>query len=235
MNTKKKPCKGIGRAKAHPGCGEPSDKRRYGLCHYCFIDWVKNTDEGEEWVKSRLLPKAKAKVKASIAKQERKTKESFINYSAKLQSKIQELARLIDIGLPCLARGTHPNQMHGGHVFSKGHHKTIAFNLHNIHRQSAQSNHFGNEDGLFRDGLIKEYGLDYFEFISSLRQTPSIKLTNEEYKNKYRLASKLVRDLRARGYVSKSAEERIEMRNAANRLLNIYCDKYSIYNDKNQG
>jgi hypothetical protein len=227
-----KKCKGIGRAKAHPGCGEPSEKRRYGLCHYCFIDWVKNTDEGEEWVKSRLLPKAKAKAKASIAKQERKAKKSFINYSGKLQSKIQELARLIDIGLPCLARGIHPNQMHGGHVFSKGHNKTIAFNLHNIHRQSAQSNHFGNDDGIFRDGLVKEYGLSYFEFISELRQCPPIKLTNDEYKKKYQLASKLARDLRANGYVSKSPEERIEMRNAINKLLNIYSEKYSVYDGK---
>ena len=34
------------------------------------------------------------------------------------------------------------NQMHAGHVYSRGSNPMLRFNLHNIHRQSAQSNHF---------------------------------------------------------------------------------------------
>ncbi len=96
-------------------------------------------------------------------------------------------------------------------------------NLHNIHRQSAQSNHFQNEDGLFREGLIKEYGMDYYDMLCSLKQIELPKYTNEDYKMFYKKACKIANDLRRSGKLF-SKDERIEMRTKINNMLNIYND-----------
>ena len=111
--------------------------------------------------------------------------------------------------------------MHAGHVYARGGNQTIRYNLHNIHRQSAQSNHYQNDDGLLREGLVKEYGNDYMQFISNLRQTPSIHYSNKEYReltNKARIILKNLQKLDR--FYSKS--ERIELRSRINIELGIY-------------
>ena len=135
---------------------------------------------------------------------------------------------MIDAGQPCLARGHHAKQMHAGHVYSRGAYPSMRYNLHNIHRQSAQSNHFQNEDGLLREGVVKEYGQRYMDFLSELRRTGALKYTNDEYRYIYVKASKIALDLRKNGNVFNKAE-RIIKRNEINLQLNIYDKEYSIY------
>jgi hypothetical protein len=172
--------------------------------------------------------KAHIEVEKEKRKEIRLKKDQIINYKAKLQSKVNEIARLIDIGLPCLAKQIHSPQMHGGHVYSVGSNATARFNLHNIHRQGAQSNHFQNDDGLMKEGLRREYGQEYFDFVSGLRNTPQIGFNNLEYKEKYKIASNIANELRRNGERF-NLNERIEKRNEINLKLGIYSFEKCLY------
>lgn len=223
-----KKCKGSGKA-INSGCGTKTDKRTYGLCNKCYIDWLLTTDNGKlKMERSRI--KAKKIVDRQERNQRKFEKEKISDYKSKLQDKVNEIVRLIDYGLPCLAKGIHAKQMHAGHVYSRGSNATMRYNLHNIHRQSAQSNHFQNEDGLLREGLQNEYGQNYFNFISELRRTPPLKLSNAEYNTLYRNACKIALKMRRDGKVYNNVEARIEERNQINIKLNIYRFEYCVFN-----
>jgi hypothetical protein len=150
-------------------------------------------------------------------------------FKERLQTKIQEISRLIDKGLPCLATKAIPKQMHGGHVFARGGNSYMAMNLHNIHRQSAQSNHFQNDDGLMKEGLKNEYGEDYLEFVSNLRRTPNPNLNNMEYASIYKKACKVANKLINLNQ-EYSLKKRIELRNEVNLELGIYDKEYCVFN-----
>ena len=198
MKTKEKPCKGTGKAKDFQGCGVQSLYRRYGLCNSCYRNWLLNTEEGKKKIQLSL-DRTRKKLAKEESRKLRERRLANVNYKVKLQDKINEIVRLIDIGLLCLARGTHAGQIHGGHIFSRGSSPQMKYNLHNIHRQSAQSNHYQNEDGLLRDGLKKEYGEDYYNFLSSMQGNPVVKYSNEEYREFYNRANKIARDLKKQG------------------------------------
>lgn len=230
-----KTCKGQNKAYGFSSCGNqvPAKSRTYGLCRKCFREWCKSTPEGLEYIQKNVIPRAKKEVKKKEKARKKAEKERFTDYKSKLQDKVNEIVRLIDIGLPCLARNYHPNQIHAGHIFSRGSEKYMRFNLHNIHRQSAQSNHFQNEDGLLREGLVNEYGQNYFDFISELRQTPPLKYSNLEYKDFYKKACKIANDLKREGRVF-TKDQRIYMRNQVNIELEIYDPQYCTYQLKTQ-
>jgi hypothetical protein len=184
----------------------------------CVSDYIDNHP-------NKIIETAKLAVKKNYLEQKRE----IIDYKKKLQEKVQQIARLIDHDLPCLARVIH-GQMHGGHIFSKGSSPNMRFNLHNIHRQSAQSNHWQNDDALLREGLKNEYGEDYFEFIVSLRKTPKSNLSNKDYQEAYKIACKIAVSLRNNASsFPYSKKERLELRNDINKSLGIYPDAYSIY------
>lgn len=167
----------------------------------------------------------KPKIKAASVKRE---KEKLTDWGKKLQYKVQEVVRLIDYGQPCLARQYVPKQTHAGHVISRAAGANMKYNLHNMFAQSAQSNHFQNDDGLMRDGVKREFGEDYLEFIFSLKQTPIIKRSNDEYEQLYRNACKVANRLKKQPKKLKNIE-RIEMRNQINIELGIYPKEYCIY------
>ena len=195
MNIKAKACKGINKAKDFEGCGKMVVNRKYGLCFDCFRDWLLNTTKGKETLKKSTL-KAKTEVKKEQRKETERVKAEITNWKDKLQKKVQEIARLIDYGLPCLARG-NSKQIHGGHILAKGGNSNCRFNLHNIHRQGAHSNHFQNDDGVLRDGLRNEYGSQYHNFVIGLKQTPQPTFDNLDYKEFYRVACKCANELKA--------------------------------------
>lgn len=148
----------------------------------------------------------------------------------KLQKEINGLARDVDYGLPCLAKGTYPNQMHGGHVFSVGSSNGMRFNLHNIHRQSAQSNHFQNEDGLLREGLKSEYGDAYFDFLNSMRGFTLPKESASYWNDILKTTREARREVQKSVNRILTVKERIELRNSLNNTLGIYPSNYSIFN-----
>lgn len=150
--------------------------------------------------------------------------KEYVDWAKSLQVKINFIVRTIDKGLKCLARN-RGGQIHAGHVYARGGNQTIRYNLHNIHRQNAQSNHYQNDDGLLREGLVNEYGQEYMDFISELRQTPSLKFNNMEYKDLTKKASKIALKLKKENK-EYSLKERIELRNKINVELGIYESKY---------
>jgi hypothetical protein len=171
--------------------------------------------------------------KEKIARKERveekkKLREATTVWKNELQDEINLIARLIDKDLPCLAKGKYSNQTHGGHIFSRGSNQTIRYNLHNIHRQSAQSNHFQNEDGLLREGLVNEYGQPYMDFISELRRTPSLEYTNEDF-HQLTIKARSVSARLKKDDLAYNLEQRIELRNQINLELGIYLEEYCVY------
>lgn len=161
-------------------------------------------------------------------KKDKEEKESITNFKVKLQSKVQEIARFIDYDHPCLATQRFPKQAHGGHLESRKGHENFAMNLHNIFLQSAQSNHFQNDDGLMRDGVVREFGEEYLDFIRSLKSTPTPKYSHDEYKELYRKACAISNRLK-KNPIKLSNKERIEQRNLINLELGIYEEKYCVY------
>jgi len=224
---KQKSCKGQGKAFGY-GCGKliNVENRIYGLGKMCgcYSDWLLNSDIGKS-----ILQKSISNVQKNRF-DEKKAKENTTDWNKKLQTKINLIVRLIDFNQPCLAKNKLANQMHAGHVFSRGSNPMLRFNLHNIHRQSAQSNHFQNEDGLFREGIIKEYGIMYFEFISNLRQIKDLKISNDTYIELYKKASKIALKL-SKEKKQYTLIERFQLRNEINTELNIYDAKFCQFND----
>jgi hypothetical protein len=178
-------------------------------------------------VEKNKIVKKKEDRKKSI-EEKKKLRDAITNWKNELQNEVNFIVRLIDQDLPCLAKGIYSNQVHAGHIFSRGSNQTIRYNCHNIHRQSAQSNHFQNEDGLLREGLVKEYGQNYMDFISELRRTPKLPYTNEDYHELTLKARKIVSKLKS---VDKTynLKQRIELRNQINLELAIYEEEYCVF------
>ncbi len=228
MGDSLKKCKGIGRAKGVSGCGVMSDNRQNGLCPVCLYEWMTETEAGKLYKVQVFDPRVEKAKKKAEKERDRVMRENLTDWRAKLQQRLQEIARLIDIGQPCLALGYHAGQIHGGHVYSKGSNKTISLNLHNIHRQSAQSNHSHNDDGLLREKLAIEYGEGYLDFLGGMRACPALKYTNSEYMKMYRLANDIANLLKREGK-NYDVHGRIKLRNEINISLGIYPEEYCIY------
>lgn len=177
-------------------------------------------------LKKQRLAKEKQQ-KAESIKQKNELKKEVTKWSEELQTEVNKIVRLIDKDLLCLARN-RGGQIHAGHIYSRGSNSTIKYNLHNIHRQNAQSNHFQNDDGLLREGLQKEYGIDYFNFVSELRQTPPLKYTNKEYFEFTKKAKEIVLRLK-KANLNYSLKNRILMRNKINTELGIYDKEFCVY------
>ena len=169
----------------------------------------------------------KKEIKSEENKIKKSVKDENTNWRPKLQTKIQLISRLIDKGLKCLARN-QGGQMHGGHVFAKGGNSTMALNLHNIHRQSAQSNKWLNDDGLLREKLALEYGNDYYEFISGLRKHRKLEISNKQFHELYKLSLSIVLMLEKKE-LEYSLIERIQLRNEINLQFSIYDNEYCVF------
>ncbi len=149
--------------------------------------------------------------------------------STVLQPVINEIARLIDFGQPCIATENYGKE-NGGHYISVGANRTICLNLHNIHIQSFESNHWKSGDTLkYQGGIRKVYGEDYLAYMDSLQKHPPIQLRKnfmiEIYENACKIRLKLRKNEKLR-----NPNERIELRNAINIELGIYQEEYCIFN-----
>jgi len=228
MKTKTPICKSTNKKTKGFGCGNILFQKATfgGLCPKCAYKWSLETDDGKEWFKRQTAYKTKKNEKVKRA--EKRAEKSLIKEWHKLlQVEVNKIVRLIDKGLPCLARGKF-GQIHAGHIYARGGNNTIKYNLHNIHRQNAQSNHFQNDDGLLREGLKKEYGEEYMEFISALRRTPKLQFSNIEYREFTTNARVIVRRLEKNDRIY-TKSERLEMRNRINLELSIYDKIFCLY------
>lgn len=156
-------------------------------------------------------------------------KKEQTDYKKTLQLEVQKIARLIDYKCLCLARNIVPLKKDGGHIISRGSNPNMSFNLHNIFLQSSASNHFQSDDLRMRDGVVRVFGQDYLDFITSLKSTPIQKHTNEDYKlflQKARLISKQLTEWNNQLEQPRSATSRIQLRNWANNELGIYPNEF---------
>lgn len=209
-------------------------KAKFTAKHKSIERWC-SPEHGYEYAK--MLKEKKEK--KEFREYKKKTKEKITNWKTELQKKVQQIARLIDTGLPCIARGPSSTgnigQIHGGHVYPKGGYPQMRFNLHNIHRQGAHSNHFQNDDGKMRDGVEREYGTEYLNFLKSMTGTQPPKLSNKEYHEKYKLANLIVNKLKkataSGGTYAKF--QRLSLRNQINYILNIYPESLCSYKINN--
>lgn len=229
-----KPCKAQNKAKSFQGCGTITDVklRRFGLCPKCLYKWMKETEEGKKYYQSQFIPKVSAKIRKNEKEQTKQKKIDLMSpdkYRKEyLQPVINKIARLIDYGCSCIATDNY-GKMNGGHYRSVGSNRTIALNLHNIHIQSYESNVFrGGDDKNYKDGLIDRYGLEYFEFVDSLRNHPVIKLTTKQMQEIYKKAKSICGDLE-KNLVQLQPEQRILLRNQINIELGIYKKQYSTF------
>lgn len=172
-----------------------------------------------------LLPKVMDKVKSenkkAAARELKALKVKVTDWRKKLQLKLQEIARLIDYGQPCLAKGTTTGQLQGGHINSRGGHSNIALNLHNIHRQSAQSNHWQSDDRLMHEGVKREYGIEYYNELQSLLGFQMPKYTADDWMKMYRTACSISNELKKNLKVNDTAA-RIDLRTRFNKMIGIY-------------
>lgn len=170
------------------------------------------------------LSKKKAKLDRSI---EKKVKTIEIMSADEYRSKyvqpiINEIARLIDYGQPCIATDRTIGKMNGGHYHSVGSNRTLSLNLHNIHIQSFESNHFKSGDNLlYKQGIINTYGINYMEQIEALKQIKPIKLNKEDLIRIKKIASEIRNELK-KCPIMFTPHERIWLRNEINKKIGIY-------------
>ena len=224
-----KRCKGINKAN-HEGCGLEKPIHRFGLCASCFGNWLFSPQGRETLEKTKI--KASKKVVVFAKKEAAKKKEQGLRslmsadrYRADvIQPIFNEIARLIDWGLPCIATGNY-GKMAGGHYISVGANRSICLNLHNIHIQSFASNSWKGGDNIkYEQGIISIYGQDYLDFMKSMHQTPLQKWTKEtldEIKEKaVEQRNKLKKEIEE-GIVLNPIQ-RIEKRTEINNIIGIY-------------
>ena len=82
-----------------------------------------------------------------------------------------------------------------------------------------------------REGLIREYGQDYMDFVDQLKQTRPIKLTQDDYIKSFNIATHIEKTLKKENRTY-SLEERIQKRNDINIKLNIYNYDKCIFNPR---
>lgn len=235
--AKIKKCKSTGKAKGFEGCGNPlkfSERNgiktynaKYGLCPSCQYKWSREDKQGKEWFEKQLELNRKKKIKEIKAKN-REEKSLNLEWDKLLQKEINSIVRTIDKGLTCLARNQR-GQIHAGHVYARGGNQYIRYNLHNIHRQSAQSNHHQNDDGLLREGVVREYGQEYMDFISELRRTPRLEYDNRQFRDLTTKARVILKSLIKDDKIY-SKSERIEIRSRINLELGIYDAEFCEFN-----
>jgi len=170
--------------------------------------------------------------KRKAKKERQEFNQEDINWTKeKLQQTVNTLAREIDRGLPCLATGKTGGQMHGGHVYSRGAHTQMRFNLHNIHRQTAYSNTMQSHDGLMQEKLADEYGPEYLQYLKQLRGSPVLKLSAKEYYSAHRKGLKLIKKVQRKDNRElNTPAKRIALRNECNAALGIYPPSLAWFN-----
>lgn len=182
-------------------------------CIKAFNEFVKAEKE-----KQRVKQWQKEK---KVIKESLKTKR---DYEKELQIQINTIVRLIDKGSFCHSTKKPLNdKFDAGHVFSVGGNPTIRFNLFNIYAQSVYANQYLSGDQInFLAVLSDVYGIEHKEYVLTLKRLYNlIKLTQEDLKEKIKIARQIVKELQ-NADLTYSAKVRLELRKKYNERLGIY-------------
>ena len=172
------------------------------------------------------LKPAKVNYKRVNSQLKSEAKEKLLtlsDYQRLLQKEINQICRHLDRNSVCISSLRKLNEkFDAGHRFSIGGYANLRFNLHNIHAQSVHENQHksGNPDG-YDYGLEHLYGLDYLNFVHTLKKEPLLKLNKNDLIELIK-RSRIIK----RGILKIDKEftpdERIQFRNAINTHLGIY-------------
>lgn len=198
----------------------------------CWKKWLQ-TKEGQSYIQSMVIPKAKETVRKKEKERFKSKKDSLETpdkyRSRVLQPNINKIIRLIDYGQNCIAHNKPPKKKNAGHFHSVGSNRTIALNLHNIFLQSEYSNQYkGGDDKNYIRGIIKVFSVEYYEYIDQLRQHPILKLSVDDMKKINRVALSIIKELDQNEKILTS-EQRILYRNKYNEKLNIYNEGFKSF------
>lgn len=235
IKPKEKPCKGTTAETKNFGCGDLTYHRVHGLCKKkCYPEWLMETEAGKIKMQKSII-EAKRIVKANNTKETRKAKIRLLTadkYREKyVQPKINKIARLIDYLCHCIATDNF-GKMNGGHYISVGANRSTSLNLHNIHIQSFESNHFKSGDNIkYEKGIIERYGIGYLEFMKSLHQTPKLGLKVSDLELISERANRIIKELESENNTlshQRESVQRILLRDGYNKELGIY-DAKQVY------
>jgi len=134
IEIKRKPCKGINKAKGFESCGKDTLKRVYGLCSSCYAKWLYTTDEGKEKIERLTLKITKPKRELEQAIKESKKNKSLSWLLINVKNTCHEYIRLRDKGKPCISCGNSwHSDFQAGHFYKDELFSSIKFNELNIH------------------------------------------------------------------------------------------------------
>ncbi len=170
ISQKLNKCHGSGRAIGF-GCGQKVYRFRYGLCKFCFSEWLYGTDEGKNLLQGTIK---KAKKEAN-----RPPKRKYIKWQDKefqeMKKYVQDeicnpyiRARDINFGYGCISSGNQIEQ--AGHFYPTSTAPKLRFSPQNINGQSIYSNmHKHGDLENYRIGLIKVHGQKHFNELKNLK------------------------------------------------------------------
>lgn len=218
MSSQKKPIRLKFKEKRCKCCGKKFTPRKpldYICSAQCFYDYGMK----------QLAKKKKADWQVE-KKQMKERIATMGDYEKILQTEINTIIRLIDKGCNCIScnMGLQNKMLYAGHFHAVGGNKSLRYNLHNIARQCFKCNgHNGGEPVKYLEGLEREYGAEYAEFVhyGIRRRYVIMKWTVEDIKEWTMIARLIIKELKGleNNY---TAQERIELRTEYNFRLKIY-------------
>jgi hypothetical protein len=73
----------------------------------------------------------------------------------------------------------------------------------------------------YQQGIIKNFGSEYLDYLNSLQQIPPIRLTIEDIKQVLPICNDIIKELKRMDFIVPKMD-RIELRKEANKLIGIY-------------
>ena len=195
IKAKKKICKGNYRSNHFEGCGKELYLFKYGLCQKCFNRWLTETNEGNDYLRKQIIPKAKKEVKQKEKKKTQQKKEQLKTHKdwlKDLQKVFNKYIRLRDKNKPCISCGRElKSKYDAGHFYSVGAYPNLRFNEDNVHAQCVHCNqHKHGNINEYTLQLPKRIGKKRFNKLAKDRNTtlklsiPEIKELIKKYKEK---------------------------------------------------
>jgi len=177
-----KRCKGTSKA-INYGCNEFQEERIFGLGKKCgcYKEWLLNTPEGADYLKSVTFKISKPRIDLENAQFERKDRVKLGHLLSNTKNICHEYIRLRDKGKDCVSCGIqYLEDFQAGHFYKAELYSNLKYDEFNISGQCRQCNlrKEGNESG-YRAGIIQRYGFEHLRYLDE--KAKSYKQNNFEW------------------------------------------------------
>ena len=148
------------------------------------------------------------------------------DYEKALQTKINYMVRLIDEGCNCIGCNKLKDKLDAGHFESRGSHSYLKFHLMNIFGECRHCNSYKSSKFDYVDGMIREFGQDLFDYITSLKlewKETSWEIHElKEWIKKSNECIKFIEAFKSDKQIPLNNSDRILLRVKVNELMGIY-------------